>query len=140
MTSVLDIVKAKIPVDRFTDSEIQMAIEEAEYQIRNFCNLPKPRFSIPVQLTYVWANMAVDALFEADRMRNPGAQSGGVLTSVHVGDTSFTFGDFKNSVIRSLDAQVQSYAGQLMRFRRMFWNDEDEYEGDECYDGYNESI
>lgn len=141
MAKVLDIIKAKIPADKFTDVEITMAMEEAEYQIRNYCNLPKPRFNIPIQLNYVWANMAVDSLFEADKMRNPGSAVGGALGSVKMGDTNFTFVDFKNSVIRSLDAQVTSYSGQLNRFRRLFWNDDDEYEGEEVYDnGSNKPI
>lgn len=141
MATVIDIINAKIPKDKFTDIEIKMAMEEAEYQIRNYCNLTKPRFNIPVQLNYVWANMAVDALFEADKMRNPGAASGGVIGSVKMGDTNFTFVDFKNSVIRSLDAQVVSYSSQLNRFRRMFWNDGEEYEEEEVYDnGSGKSI
>lgn len=134
MQSVLDIIRAKVPADRFSDSEILMAKEEAEYQIRNYCNLPKHRFKIPTPLTYVWANMAVDALFEADKMRHPGSQSGQTIGSVHMGDTSFTFVDFKDVVVRSLDAQVSSYSGQLNRFRRMMWNDGDEYSGDEVYE------
>lgn len=135
MTAVVDIIKVKVPADKFSDAEIQMAMEEAEYQIRNYCNLPKPRFKIPIQLNYVWANMAVDALNEADKSRNPGAPVGGAIGSVHVGDTSYSFVDFRSSAVRALDAIVVSYSGQLNRFRRMFFNDGEEYEGEEDYDG-----
>lgn len=134
MTSVLDIIKAKTPKDKFTVQEMQMAMEEAEYQIRNYCNLPKPRFSIPQPLTYVWANMAVDALNEADKSRNPGSPVGTALSSVNVGDTGYSFTDFKDATIRAVDASMLSYTSQLNRFRRMFWNDGSEYEGEEVYD------
>lgn len=138
MKEVQKIVEAKIPVGKFSDEEIEYAIEEAEYQIRNYCNLPKPRFSIPKAAFYVWANMAVDALNESDSSRNPGNPVGQALASVKVGDTQYSFTDFKNAVTRTLDAILTSYARQLNRFRRLFYNDGEEYEGEEVYDTYDD--
>lgn len=141
MTSVESIVNARLPQGQYSQELIAMAVEEAEYRIRNYCNLPKPRFNIPIMANYVWAGIAIDALLDATKILNPGSAVGGALGSVSVGDTSFSFVDWRDATVRSLDANLNSYSHQLNRFRRMFWNDGEEYEGEEIYDnGSNKSI
>lgn len=132
---VVKIIKAKnkritdIDNGGLTDEEILMNIQEVEQSILNYCQIPR----VPVQLNYVWANMAVDLILYNIEMNNKpedplDSLDVSDLSSIKMGDTSIYIGDKYRSNLRSrilqthnanLDEIVMAYTKQLNQFRRI---------------------
>lgn len=132
---VVKIIKAKnkriTDMDNggLTDDEIFMNVQEVEQSILNYCQIPR----VPVQLNFVWANMAVDLILYNIEMNNKpedpfDALDVSDLSSIKVGDTSVYIGDKYRSNLRSrilqthnanLDEIVMAYTKQLNQFRRI---------------------
>lgn len=128
--TALDIVITKLhnKVDELT---CQVAIEEVEQAIKNYCNIDK----IPNELRFVTANMAVDLIRYEQAIvgENPEGLdeiSLSDVASVKIGDTSVSFGKgaesatvdkAKESHNANLDAIVMNYGQQLRSFRRLVW-------------------
>lgn len=113
MTSVREILLRKLEGKAFTEGELDVALEEVEQCIKNYCNLR----SVPAALRFTWANMAAELLSQSP-------QSGGntipanEIASIAVGDVTVTR---KRSSAAELDDLVLSYRTQLNQFRRMRW-------------------
>ena len=54
--TVNEIVRAKVKIEAITELDIQLAINEVEEVIKNYCNID----IIPDALKFTWANMSVD--------------------------------------------------------------------------------
>ena len=112
-----------------SDEQILLNIQEVEQSILNYCEIPR----VPIQLHFVWANMAVDLISYSIELNNMpedplDALDVSDLSSVKVGDTSVYVGDKYRSNMRSrilqshnanLDELVMNYTKQLNRFRRI---------------------
>lgn len=127
--TVLEIVRAKIKDPAITELDIQLAINEVEEVIKNYCNID----TIPEALKFTWANMSVD-LVRYQHESNISADD--VLAGIDVSDVSnLKIGDTQialqgNNSERSkalkshrpnLDQIVMNNKQQLNRFRRMVW-------------------
>lgn len=128
--TVLEIVIAKLH-SKVDESTCQIAIEEVEQAIKNYCNIEK----VPTELRFVVANMAVDLVRYEQAIvgENPEGLdeiSLSDVASVKIGDTSVNFGKGAESAVvdkakeshnANLDQIVMNYTQQLHRFRRMVW-------------------
>lgn len=125
----IDIINKKMVMTPFVLEDIELALEEVELAILNYCNL----YEIPKALKFVWCNMTID-LLKYNRETNIAPDD--VLSSfdpsdvstIRVGDTSISLGDKYRSNARSrtltshqanLDDIVMNYRQQLNQFRRM---------------------
>lgn len=127
--TVNEIVRTKIKNEAITELDIQLAINEVEEVIKNYCNID----TIPDALKFTWANMAVD-LIRYQYESNIGADD--VLAGIDVSDVSnLKIGDTqialqgnnseRSKILKShrpnLDQIVMNNKEQLNRFRRMVW-------------------
>lgn len=128
---VIKIIKAKSNrlSAEFTDDEMLMGVKEVEQSIKNYCQIPE----VPVQLIYIWANMAIDLLlFQLESNTTPDdvmdAFDPSDVSTIKMGDTSISLGDKYRSNQRSrtlqshqanLDSLVMNYQSQLNQFRRL---------------------
>lgn len=118
-TAVLDLIKRKLKGIEMADEDIQLAADEAEQVILNYCNITV----VPDALRFTWANMAVDILKSLNADATGEAVSGGP-SSVSMGDTSLSFsssGSNSGHVV-DLDALINDYKSQLQKFRRIKWS------------------
>ncbi|MEZ2715423.1 phage head-tail connector protein [Niallia circulans] len=115
---VLKIIKRRLKLDdESLDDLIMDYIEQAEWKIRNYCNLKV----VPEGLLFTWASIAID-LFKINHPNEEVVQS---LTDDSF--NSFTVGKFsatKNSsqnqgVTNSADNLLTSYTSELNAFRRL---------------------
>ena len=127
----LEILANKLTDPEITEAQRQLAIEEIGQEIRIYCN----REDVPVDLRFVWANMAADLLrYEQEENRAPDEESGeadlaGKVSAISEGDTSVSFGN--KSVAEAdrerqlgerrtmLDALILNYREQLQRHRKV---------------------
>jgi len=125
--TALEIVNLKIKNASITELDKELAINEIEQVIKNYCNIDK----IPEELNYTWANMAVDLINYNYQLNNNDdivkADSADV-SSIKVGDTQIQLGGGNNSRaktlnshIPNLDQIVLNYQSQLNKFRKMVW-------------------
>lgn len=127
--TVIEIAKSKLKNIYIPDEEIQIALDEVEQVILNYCNI----YVVPEELFYTWANMAVDLIrfqfvrsggdLEGDKTVD-GVPSGMNIISVSVGDTTTKFEESSgvgamalSSHVRLLDTLVLDYGSQLQKFR-----------------------
>lgn len=118
---------------------LQSIIEEAEYKIRNFCNIKK----IPYSLKFVWTNIVFDYFMHLDTLKDIRTQSKGSADGVDIknmmgnirtikeGDTmieSFDREDvedyqkkYLNARNLNLDDFVLNYKVDLYDFRKLRW-------------------
>ena len=118
---------------------LQSIIEEAEYKIRNFCNIKK----IPYSLKFVWTNIVFDYFMHLDTLKDIRTQSKGSadgvdiknmmgnIRSIKEGDTmieSFDREDvedyqkkYLNARNLNLDDFVLNYKVDLYDFRKLRW-------------------
>ena len=118
---------------------LQSIIEEAEYKIRNFCNIKK----IPYSLKFVWTNIVFDYFMHLDTLKDIRTQSKGSadgvdiknmmgnIRSIKEGDTMIESFDRKdvedyqkkylNARNLNLDDFVLNYKVDLYDFRKLRW-------------------
>lgn len=104
-----EIVLSKLKLSTIT-TDIEIAIEEIEIKIRNYCNIPFEE-ELPVGLVYTHANMVVDLI-------NSGSSDIGAQTikSMSMGDTSYTFDvNSKVDIVRL----IVDYEADLKAYRRL---------------------
>lgn len=115
----------------FHPTMIQMAIDEVEQAIKNYCQINL----VPDELKFVWSNMAVDLLHyrnASNSNQNNGLDglNSGEISSLKIGDTTITLGatNTNNEHIRAikshrpnLDEIVMNNKQHLNKFRRMVW-------------------
>ena len=127
--TVLEIVRAKIKDPAITELDIQLAINEVEEVIKNYCNID----TIPEALKFTWANMSVD-LVRYQHESNISADDVLVgidasdVSNLKIGDTQIALqgnnserGKTLKSHRPNLDQIVMNNKQQLNRFRRMVW-------------------
>lgn len=128
--TLLEIVVAKLhnKVDELT---CQIAIEEVEQAIKNYCNIDK----VPGELKFIAANMAVDLVrYERAIIGEDTEELDEIslsdVTAIKIGDTNISLGKgaessvvdrAKDSHKPDLDKIVLNYKEQLNGFRRMVW-------------------
>lgn len=125
--TVLEIVNLKITDATITELDIQLAIDEVQMVIKNYCNIDE----VPEALNYTWANMAVDLIkynYESNNSGGEVAADAADVSSLKIGDTQIQLGGGSSSrakVLNShklnLDRIVMNYQSQLNKFRRMVW-------------------
>lgn len=110
MIDRIRIINSKIssPV---TEDKIQLAIIEAEYMIKNHCNIN----SIPEELTFEVINIAVD-IIEAEYIKYEDKEE--VVTSIKEGDTTISFANQQHKIIKKEEI-LSSYIKKLNRFRKL---------------------
>jgi hypothetical protein len=142
-TDVYEIVRRKLINSRYGEEDIADAIKEAEHQIRNFCGFWQYQVGdtdnlvyedLPVQLNYVWANIAIDYLSLGYRTSQMTAYDGGAIVdasaikSIKEGDTTIEFagaassGSSSSGGVTSVLEIVKTYADELYPFRRLYPN------------------
>jgi hypothetical protein len=127
--TVLEIVRAKIKDEAITELDIQLAINEVEEVIKNYCNID----TIPEALKFTWANMSVD-LVRYQHESNISADDvlAGIdasdVSNLKIGDTQIALqgnNSERSKTLKShrpnLDQIVMNNKQQLNRFRRMVW-------------------
>jgi len=125
--TALEIVNLKIKNASITELDKELAINEIEQVIKNYCNIDK----IPEELNYTWANMAVDLINYNYQLNNNDdiveADSANV-SSIKVGDTQIQLGGGNNSRAKTLNSHIPNldqiilnYQSQLNKFRKMVW-------------------
>jgi hypothetical protein len=127
--TVNEIVRAKIKDEAITELDIQLAIDEVEEVIKNYCNID----TIPDALKFTWANMAVDLIRyqyesnigEDDVLAGIDASD---VSNLKIGDTQIALqgnNSERGKILKShrpdLDQIVMNNKQQLNRFRRMVW-------------------
>ena len=127
--TILEIVRAKIKDAAITELDIQLAIDEVQMVIKNYCSIDE----VPEGLKYTWTNMAADLVLYQYASNN---SSDDVLSDIDVGDISnLKIGDTqialqgnnseRGKILKShrpnLDQIVMNNKEQLNRFRRMVW-------------------
>lgn len=120
--TALEIVFAKLHTE--DGVPYQVAIEEVEQAIKNYCNIDK----VPEELKFVVANMAVDLIRYEQAAKDALEEiSPTDISSIKIGDTSINLG--KSSTTDSVHSRrisnvnkvVLNYTDQLNKFRRMVW-------------------
>ena len=127
--TVNEIVRAKIKDEAITELDIQLAINEVEEVIKNYCNID----TIPDALKFTWANMSVDLVrYQYESNISADDVLAGIDTSdvsnLKIGDTQIALqgnnserGKTLKSHRPNLDQIVMNNKEQLNRFRRMVW-------------------
>lgn len=129
-------VKALVDSGAVTEVDVQLAIDEVELVIRNYCNIEETS-DIPEALSFTWANMAVDLLKYTYETNRTDAGAGGTtevdaaeVSSLKIGDTQISLGGSGSASQRSrtlrshvavLDQLTMNHREQLNKFRRVVW-------------------
>ena len=129
-------VKALVTSGAVTEVDVQLAIDEIELVIRNYCNIEETS-DIPEALSFTWANMAVDLLKYTYETNRADAGAGGTtevdeseVSSLKIGDTQISLGGSGSASQRSrtlrshaavLDQLTMNHREQLNKFRRVVW-------------------
>ncbi|MCL2547910.1 MAG: hypothetical protein FWE76_01945 [Symbiobacteriaceae bacterium] len=100
---------------------LMLALAEAKQGILNYCNYGDDE-ELPAALNFVWADMAM-ALMATSHSEATGADIApvGALTSLTMGDTSYSFATPQKTKQDHLDAVLGNYTVQLNKFRRLIW-------------------
>ena len=127
--TVNEIVRAKIKNEAITELDIQLAINEVEEVIKNYCNID----TIPDALKFTWANMSVDLVrYQYESNISADDVLAGIdasdISNLKIGDTQIALqgnnserGKTLKSHRPNLDQIVMNNKQQLNRFRRMVW-------------------
>lgn len=127
--TVNEIVRAKIKNEAITELDIQLAINEVEEVIKNYCNID----TIPDALKFTWANMSVDLVrYQYESNISADDVLAGIdasdVSNLKIGDTQIALqgnnserGKTLKSHRPNLDQIVMNNKQQLNRFRRMVW-------------------
>lgn len=129
-------VKALVTSGAVTEVDVQLAIDEVELVIRNYCNIEETS-DIPEALSFTWANMTVDLLKYTYETNRADAGAGGTtevdaseVSSLKIGDTQISLGGSGSASQRSrtlrshvavLDQLTMNHREQLNKFRRVVW-------------------
>ena len=129
-------VKALVDSGAITEVDAQLAIDEVELVIRNYCNIEETS-DIPEALRFTWANMAIDLLKYTYETNRADAGAGGTtevdaseVSSLKIGDTQISLGGSGSTSQRSrtlrshaaaLDQLIMNHREQLNKFRRVVW-------------------
>lgn len=121
---VLAIVTKKVP----DGIDLEGNVDEVEQAILNHCHIK----SIPVDLKYIWARMAVDLarheLALAHEAKDDKVEVGGQITSIKAGDTTFGLSSSTEKTLwlndrqshkPDIDVIILNYVEQLSSFRCM---------------------
>lgn len=127
--TVNEIVRTKIKNEAITELDIQLAVNEVEEVIKNYCNID----TIPDALKFTWANMSVD-LVRYQHESNISADDvlaeidSSDISNLKIGDTQIALqgnDSERSKTLKShrpnLDQIVMNNKQQLNRFRRMVW-------------------
>lgn len=107
--TVQEIVLSKLKLSTIT-MDIEMAIEEIEIKIRNYCNIPSED-QIPQGLIFTHANMVIDLI------KNESSEIGDqTIKSIGMGDTKYTFDTSSKDSIPKL---ILNYEADLKAYRRL---------------------
>lgn len=131
VNEVLSIVRLKVKEENITMLDIQLAVDEVEETIKNYCNISL----IPKSLKFTWVNMSVDLVkytYESNRGGEDGIDGIDIIdiSSLKIGDTNINLGNTNPNNNRSrtlkshlpnLDEIVLNYSQQLNSHRRMVW-------------------
>lgn len=128
---IREIVKMKLEVidhASFSDSQLDLLIEEAEVKILNYIN----QYTMPKQAYYTWANIVVDYIHYLDYIKGVINSAGntvpnvsGVAKSIKDGDSTVEFfQSIGNPVVGarrnlSWDDLLFDYKSDLMEFRAL---------------------
>lgn len=127
--TVNEIVRTKIKNEAITELDIQLAINEVEEVIKNYCNID----TIPDALKFTWANMSVDLVrYQYESNISADDVLAGIdasdVSNLKIGDTQIALqgnNSERSKILRShrpnLDQIVMNNKEQLNRFRRMVW-------------------
>jgi hypothetical protein len=127
--TILEIVQAKIKNEAITELDIQLAINEVEEVIKNYCNID----TIPEALKFTWANMSVDLVrYQYESNISADDVLAGIdasdVSNLKIGDTQIALqgnNSERSKTLKShrpnLDQIVMNNKEQLNRFRRMVW-------------------
>lgn len=127
--TVNEIVRTKIKNEAITELDIQLAINEVEEVIKNYCNID----TIPDALKFTWANMSVDLVRYQYESNNSSENvlndiDASDVSNIKIGDTQIALqgnnserGKTLKSHRPNLDQIVMNNKQQLNRFRRMVW-------------------
>ena len=125
--TILEIVRHKVKNLAITEIDIQIALDEVEQAIKNYCNIDE----LPDALIYTHANMTVDLVkynyesnLTSDEIENN--YNAADVSSIKVGDTQIQLqgnsggrGNTLRSHRPNLDDIVMNNREQLNKFRRM---------------------
>jgi len=127
--TVNEIVRTKIKNEAITELDIQLAVNEVEEVIKNYCNID----TIPDALKFTWANMSVDlVLYQYESNISADDVLAGIdasdISNLKIGDTQIALqgnDSERSKTLKShrpnLDQIVMNNKQQLNRFRRMVW-------------------
>lgn len=127
--TVYEIVRAKIKDMAITEPDIQLAVDEVEEVIKNYCSIDE----VPEGLKYTWANMSVDLVrYQYESNISADDVLAGIdasdVSNLKIGDTQIALqgnnserGKTLKSHRPNLDQIVMNNKQQLNRFRRMVW-------------------
>ena len=127
--TVNEIVRTKIKNEAITELDIQLAVNEVEEVIKNYCNID----TIPDALKFTWANMSVDLVrYQYESNISADDVLAGIdasdVSNLKIGDTQIALqgnnserGKTLKSHRPNLDQIVMNNKQQLNRFRRMVW-------------------
>lgn len=109
------IVLGKLKLDE-SNTDIALAIAEAETQVRMFCNIPDDEL-LPERINFTLANMAIGVLGINKYFAGDENAVKVELKSVTMGDTSYTFN--ADSKQQALEQLLTNYERDLMLYRRL---------------------
>jgi len=127
--TVNEIVRAKVKIEAITELDIQLAINEVEEVIKNYCNID----IIPDALKFTWANMSVDLVrYQYESNISADDVLVGIdasdISNLKIGDTQIALqgnNSERSKTLKShrpnLDQIVMNNKEQLNKFRRMVW-------------------
>ncbi|MFA5638822.1 MAG: hypothetical protein WC961_08080 [Anaerovoracaceae bacterium] len=127
--TVYEIVRAKIKDVAITEPDIQLAVDEVEEVIKNYCSIDE----VPEGLKYTWANMSVDLVrYQYESNISTDDVLAGIdasdVSNLKIGDTQIALqgnnserGKTLKSHRPNLDQIVMNNKQQLNKFRRMVW-------------------
>lgn len=127
--TVIEIATKKLKDLTLAQEDIQLAIDETEVAIENYCNIDE----VPEALNFTWANMATDlARYTYAKTTSENDILAGIdisdVSNLKMGDTQIALqggSGSRHSALKShrpnLDEIVFNYKEQLNKFRRLVW-------------------
>lgn len=127
--TVIEIATKKLKDLTLAQEDIQLAIDETEVAIENYCNIDE----VPEALNFTWANMATDlARYTYAKTTSENDILAGIdisdVSNLKMGDTQIALqggsgarGNALKSHRPNLDEIVLNYKEQLNKFRRLVW-------------------
>ncbi len=116
---VREIVYGKLVDSDVDDITVALAIDEAAEIIKNYCHIEE----VPEGLKYTWANMAAGLARAANFDRGGMAGNPGPLSSISMGDTSYSFATDRKGGAELVSEIANEFKAQLNRYRRGLFDD-----------------